>query len=182
MIYEYDEVEDLKKLLASLYDQKKENKKEMVEYEKVLASFQNEINTKKDEIDDKLFKYRFQKVISFLTFVLAFYANNKINKNFNLGVMEATRKFVIETIELIIYILPVASLIDVEINNQDLKKETRKLKYELIDMKKDLEEYKNKYRRLKMTDHVLNSMLFACYNRITEISEDKETDDKRKEL
>ena len=27
MIYEYDEVEDLKKLLASLYDQKKENKK-----------------------------------------------------------------------------------------------------------------------------------------------------------
>ena len=47
MIYEYDEVEDLKKLLASLYDQKKENKKEMVEYEKVLASFQNEINTKK---------------------------------------------------------------------------------------------------------------------------------------
>ena len=181
MIYEYDEVEDLKKLLASLYDQKKENKKEMVEYEKVLASFQNEINTKKDEIDDKLFKYRFQKVISFLTFVLAFYANNKINKKLNLDGL-ITKKIIIETLELIIYLLPVASLIDVEINNQDLKKETRKLKYELIDMKKDLEEYKNKYRRLKMTDHVLNSMLFACYNRITEISEDKETDDKRKEL
>ena len=181
MIYEYDEVEDLKKLLASLYDQKKENKKEMVEYEKVLASFQNEINTKKDEIDDKLFKYRFQKVISFLTFVLAFYANDKINKKLNLDGL-ITKKIIIETLELIIYLLPVASLIDVEINNQDLKKETRKLKYELIDMKKDLEEYKNKYRRLKMTDHVLNSMLFACYNRITEISEDKETDDKRKEL
>ena len=181
MIYEYDEVEDLKKLLASLYDQKKENKKEMVEYEKVLASFQNEINTKKDEIDDKLFKYRFQKVISFLTFVLAFYANDKINKKLNLDGL-ITKKIIIETLELIIYILPVASLIDVEINNQDLKKETRELKYELINMKKELEIHKNKYRRLKMTDHVLNNMLLACYNRIAEISEDKETDDKRNKL
>ena len=181
MIYEYDEVEDLKKLLASLYDQKKENKKEMVEYEKVLASFQNEINTKKDEIDDKLFKYRFQKVISFLTFVLAFYANDKINKKLNLDGL-ITKKIIIETLELIIYILPVASLIDVKINNQDLKKETRELKYELINMKKELEIHKNDYHRLKITDHVLNNMLFACYNRITEISEDKETDDKRNEL
>ncbi|MCI5701307.1 MAG: hypothetical protein MR266_00825 [Erysipelotrichaceae bacterium] len=181
MINEHDEVEELKNLFNRLYDKKEKNTIEIAEYEKFLSSFQEEIKIKKENINDKLFKYRLQKVISFLTFVLAFYANDKINKKLNLDGL-ITKKIIIETLELIIYLLPVASLIDVEINNQDLKKETRKLKYELIDMKKDLEEYKNKYRRLKMTDHVLNSMLFACYNRITEISEDKETDDKRKEL
>ena len=181
MINEHDEVEELKNLFNRLYDKKEKNTIEIAEYEKFLSSFQEEIKIKKENINDKLFKYRLQKVISFLTFVLAFYANDKINKKLNLDGL-ITKKIIIETLELIIYLLPVASLIDVEINNKDLKKETRKLKYELIDMKKDLEEYKNKYRRLKMTDHVLNSMLFACYNRITEISEDKETDDKRKEL
>ena len=181
MINEHDEVEELKNLFNRLYDKKEKNTIEIAEYEKFLSSFQEEIKIKKENINDKLFKYRLQKVISFLTFVLAFYANDKKNKKLNLDGL-ITKKIIIETLELIIYLLPVASLIDVEINNQDLKKETRKLKYELIDMKKDLEEYKNKYRRLKMTDHVLNSMLFACYNRITEISEDKETDDKRKEL
>ena len=181
MINEHDEVEELKNLFNRLYDKKEKNTIEIAEYEKFLSSFQEEIKIKKENINDKLFKYRLQKVISFLTFVLAFYANDKINKKLNLDGL-ITKKIIIETLELIIYLLPVAYLIDVEINNQDLKKETRKLKYELIDMKKDLEEYKNKYRRLKMTDHVLNSMLFACYNRITEISEDKETDDKRKEL
>ena len=181
MINEHDEVEELKNLFNRLYDKKEKNTIEIAEYEKFLSSFQEEIKIKKENINDKLFKYSLQKVISFLTFVLAFYANDKINKKLNLDGL-ITKKIIIETLELIIYLLTVASLIDVEINNQDLKKETRKLKYELIDMKKDLEEYKNKYRRLKMTDHVLNSMLFACYNRITEISEDKETDDKRKEL
>lgn len=182
MINEHDEVEELKNLFNRLYDKKEKNTIEIAEYEKFLSSFQEEIKIKKENINDKLFKYRLQKVISFLTFVLAFYANDKIKKNFNLDILEATRKFVIETIELIIYLLPVASLVSVEINNKELKEETRKLKYELIDMKKDLEEYKNKYRRLKITDHVLNNMLLACYNRITEISEDKETDDKRNEL
>lgn len=182
MINEHDEVEELKKLFNHLYDRKEKNTTEIAKYEKFLSSFQEEIKIKKDKINDKLFKYRLQKVISFLTFVLAFYANDKIKKNFNLDILGATRKFVIETIELIIYLLPVASLVSVEINNKELKEETRKLKYELINMKKELEEYKNKYRRLKITDHVLNSMLFACYNRITEISEDKETDDKRNEL
>lgn len=182
MIYEYKEVEDLKKLLNGLYDQKKENQKEMAEYEKVLAFFQNEINTKKDEIDDKLFKYRLQKVISFLTFVLAFYANDKINKNLNLGVMEATRKFVIETIELIIYILPVASLVDVEINNKDLKEETRELKNELSDMKNELKRHKIKYRHLKIANQVLDDMILTCYTKITDINEVKENDDKRIEF
>ncbi len=182
MIYEYKEVEDLKKLLNGLYDQKKENQKEMAEYEKILAFFQNEINTKKDEIDDKLFKYRFQKVISFLTFVLVFYANDKINKNLNLGVMEATRKFVIETVELIIYLLPVVSLVDVEINNKDLKEETRELKNELSDMKNELKRHKIKYRHLKIANQVLDDMILTCYTKITDINEYKENDDKRIEF
>ena len=181
MINEHDEVEELKKLFNHLYDRKEKNTTEIAKYEKFLSSFQEEIKIKKDKINDKLLKYRLQKVISFLTFVLAFYANDKINKKLNLDGL-ITKKIIIETLELIIYILPVASLIDVEINNQDLKKETRELKYELINMKKELEIHKNKYRRLKMTDHVLNNMLLACYNRIAEISEDKETDDKRNKL
>lgn len=179
MIYEYNEVEDLKKLLSSLYEEKKENKKEMVEYEKILISFQEKINIKKDDINNKLFKYRFQKIISFLTFVLAFYANDKINKNFNLGVLEATKKFIIETIELIIYILPVASLVDVEINNKDLKEETKELKYDLRDMKKELKRHKIKYSHLKMANQVLDDMILTCYTKITDINEDKENSDKR---
>lgn len=182
MIYEYNEVEDLKKLLSSLYEEKKENKKEMVEYEKILISFQEKINIKKDDINNKLFKYRFQKIISFLTFVLAFYANDKINKNFNLGVLEATKKFIIETIELIIYILPVASLVDVEINNKDLKEETKELKYDLNDMKNELKRHKIKYRHLKMANQVLDDMILTCYTKITDINEDKENDDKRIEF
>lgn len=182
MINEHDEVEELKNLFNRLYDKKEKNTIEIAEYEKFLSSFQEEIKIKKENINDKLLKYRLQKVINFLTFVLAFYANDKVNKKLNLDGLEITKKIIIETLELIIYLLPVAFLVSVEINNKELKEETRKLKYELNDMKKDLEEYKNKYRRLKMTDHVLNSMLFACYNRITEISEDKEKDDKRIEF
>ena len=66
MINEHDEVEELKNLFNRLYDKKEKNTIEIAEYEKFLSSFQEEIKIKKENINDKLFKYSLQKVISFL--------------------------------------------------------------------------------------------------------------------
>lgn len=175
MIYEDDEIDKLKEMLDCLYNQKKKNNNEITEYKKYLTSIQEEISEKKDKLDDTLANYRFQKVISFLTFVLAFLINDKINNNSDLANMQTTKKLIVETLELINYFLPVASLINVEVLNKDKKQSAKELKYELIDMKSKLKEYKLKYRHLKLEEQLLDEMILSCYTKITDIREYNKT-------
>ena len=103
------------------------------------------------------------KVISFLTFILAFYANNtidnKINKNFILG----NQKIILETIELIIYIIPFIGTINNYFNDLPLKEEIRNRKQELKNYYMTIKKYKCLLKILDNTNRELQEVIVSKY-------------------
>lgn len=89
--------------IKNLYNQKKEITLMKKYYLNELQKIKEVTYNLENDYYPLLKQYQMNKVISFLTFILAFYANNtidnKINKNFILG----NQKIILETIELIIY-------------------------------------------------------------------------------
>ena len=108
-------------------------------------------------------QYQMNKVISFLTFILSFYANNtidnKINKNFILG----NQKIILETIELIIYIIPFIGTINNYFNDLPLKEEIRNRKQELKNYYMTIKKYKCLLKILDNTNRELQEVIVSKY-------------------
>lgn len=166
-------VQEIKELLDKLYDLKSKNTREINFYRGIIVSINKDTNLKKDELNDKLSKYRIFRIVNFLSFVLAFYTNNVISKYINSRILDDIRRNILELMELIIYFIPVIAVFDTETRNRDLKEEIKTKKDEFKLSRAKLHKYKIKYRNLIMENRTIEEMILSCYTRMNDLKDRK---------
>lgn len=145
-----------------LYQQRQEIVKEKEYYLKELERINEKINVLEKDYYPLLNKYHIHKILSFLTFLLAFSTNNFINNKMHSGVY-SNQKAIFETIELIIYIIPFIGSIDLYFQDEDLRNEIKRQKEELKKYYEEVKKNKHILKLLNYTDQDLESVISSKY-------------------
>lgn len=147
--------------IKNLYDQKKEITLMKEYYLNELQKIKEVTYNLENDYYPLLKKYQMNKVISFLTFILAFYANNTIDNKINKNFISGNQKIILETIELIIYIIPFIGTINNYFNDLPLKEEIRNRKQELKNYYMTIKKYKCLLKILDNTNRELQEIIVS---------------------
>lgn len=149
--------------IKGLYDQKKEITLIKEYYLNELQKIKEITNNLETDYYPLLKQYRMNKLISFLTFILAFYANNTIDNKINKNFISGNQKIILETIELIIYLIPFIGTINTYFNDLPLKVEIRNRKKELKKYYGMIKKYKCLLNILDTTNRELQEVIVSKY-------------------
>lgn len=173
----YIEKQELEELLTHLHELRNRITENMKTQEKSLNFWNEKVDAKTNEIDDFSKKYRFNRFINFLSFLLAVLINGKINKQINTGIVETNKKYLLETLELLIYFIPFYSQASYELKNSSFKEELKYKKEELKEYRKFLKECKIKQKRLRNMLVSIEDLTIASYNRLADLANIIKTDE-----